>query len=184
MADPAERCREIDARLERAYPEATCALQHADPLQLLIATILSAQCTDERVNQVTPQLFRNHPRPQDYLAVSQEALEEEIRSTGFFRNKAKSIRGACQRIVEVYGGEVPRSMEELLTLPGVATAGLPLVISMHGDGGNGASARASFTLETASMDGAVFVYPSAPGGTFEPARFLRIGEVHQADFWP
>jgi endonuclease-3 len=116
----AERCREIDARLEQEYPGATCALTHADPLQLLIATILSAQCTDERVNQVTPALFRRFPHAEEYLAVPQETLEGEIRSTGFFRNKAKSIRGACQRIVEVYGGEVPRTMDALLTLPGVA----------------------------------------------------------------
>jgi endonuclease III len=120
ITDRAERGREIDRRLEVAYPGADCALTHEEPLQLLIATILSAQCTDERVNQVTPDLFRRFPRAEDYLAVPQEALEESIRSTGFFRNKARSIRGACQRIVEVYGGTVPRSMEELITLPGVA----------------------------------------------------------------
>jgi endonuclease-3 len=111
---------EIDARLERLYPDAECALQHENALQLLIATILSAQCTDERVNQVTPALFHSYPRAEDYLAVSQEVLEEAIHSTGFYRNKAKSIQGACRRIVEVYGGDVPRTMEALLTLPGVA----------------------------------------------------------------
>jgi endonuclease-3 len=120
IADRAERCREIDRRLEEAFPSATCALSHADPLELLIATILSAQCTDERVNQVTPALFRKYPGAEAYLAVPQETLEEDIRSTGFFRNKAKSIRGACQRIVEEFGGEVPRTMAKLITLPGVA----------------------------------------------------------------
>jgi endonuclease III len=120
ITDRAERAREIDRRLDAAYPGADCALTHAEPLQLLIATILSAQCTDERVNQVTPELFRKYPRAEDYLAVPQETLEGDIRSTGFFRNKARSIRGACQRIVDVYGGDVPRSMEALITLPGVA----------------------------------------------------------------
>jgi endonuclease-3 len=120
IADRGQRCHEIDTRLEAQYPGADCALTHGDPLQLLIATILSAQCTDERVNQVTPELFHKYPRAESYLAVPQEAIETEIHSTGFFRNKAKAIQGACRRIVEVYGGEVPRTMEELLTLPGVA----------------------------------------------------------------
>lgn len=107
-------------RLEALYPEAHCELDFRDPLELLVATILSAQCTDVRVNQVTQDLFRKYRRPEDYLAVSQEELEQDIHSTGFFRNKAKNIRGACRRIIEVYGGQVPDSMEELLTLPGVA----------------------------------------------------------------
>jgi endonuclease-3 len=120
IADRTARGREIDVRLEREYPGAECALSHHTPLELLVATILSAQCTDARVNQVTPDLFRKYRRAEEYLAVPQETIEEAIHSTGFFRNKAKSIRGACRRIVEDYGGEVPQTMEELLTLPGVA----------------------------------------------------------------
>jgi endonuclease-3 len=107
-------------RLERAYPDAACALVHQDPFQLLVATILSAQCTDERVNKVTPGLFAEYPDARAMAGVSQERLEEIIRSTGFFRNKAKAIRGASTRLVEAFEGLVPRTMEELLTLSGVA----------------------------------------------------------------
>jgi endonuclease-3 len=107
-------------RLATLYPDAECELTFTSPLELLIATILSAQCTDVRVNLVTATLFQKYRKPEDYLAVPAEELEEDIHSTGFFRNKAKNIRGACQRLLEVYGGEVPDSMEELLTLPGVA----------------------------------------------------------------
>ena len=107
-------------RLAALYPEAECELNFTSPLELLIATILSAQCTDVRVNQVTTALFRKYRAPGDYLAVPQEELEGDIHSTGFFRNKAKNIRGACERIIEAYGGQVPDTMEELLTLPGVA----------------------------------------------------------------
>lgn len=107
-------------RLHAAYPEARCALTHEDPLQLLMATILSAQCTDARVNLVTPQLFARYPDARALADASQEDVETIIRSTGFFRNKAKSIRGAARRIVDAFGGAVPRTMEELLTLPGVA----------------------------------------------------------------
>lgn len=107
-------------RLAALYPDAECELNFTSPLELLIATILSAQCTDVRVNLVTEKLFQKYRKPEDYLAVAPEELEEDIHSTGFFRNKAKNIRGACQRLLEVYGGEVPDSMEELLTLPGVA----------------------------------------------------------------
>jgi len=117
--DPA-RVREILKRLEKTYPDAQCALRHSNPFQLLVATILSAQCTDERVNQVTPGLFQNYPTPPDLAALRQEVLEEEIRSTGFFRNKSKSIIGAARKIVQDFGGRVPDTMEELLTLPGVA----------------------------------------------------------------
>jgi endonuclease-3 len=120
MDDRAARCRAINEILTREYPEAECTLENASPLELLVATILSAQCTDERVNQITPALFAKYRRPEDYLAAPMETLEEEIRPSGFYRNKAKSIRGACQRMVEVYGGQVPDTMEELLTLPGVA----------------------------------------------------------------
>ena len=108
------------ATLRRAYPEATCALTHQDPFQLLVATILSAQCTDARVNMVTPVLFAAYPDAAAMSRASQEDLEAIIRSTGFYRNKAKSIRAASARIVEAFGEEVPRTMEELLTLPGVA----------------------------------------------------------------
>jgi endonuclease-3 len=97
-----------------------CALLHEAPFQLLIATILSAQCTDERVNKVTKTLFPKYPTPKDFAAASPAELEQDIRSTGFFRNKTKSILGASRKMVEEFGGEVPRTMEELLTLPGVA----------------------------------------------------------------
>lgn len=107
-------------RLHALYPDAECELTYSSPLELLIATILSAQCTDERVNMVTRTLFQKYRQAEDYYLCPQEELEVDIHSTGFFRNKAKNIRGACRRIVEVYGGVVPDSMEELLTLPGVA----------------------------------------------------------------
>ena len=117
--DPA-RVRAIVKRLERAYPDAQCALRHSSPFQLLVATILSAQCTDERVNKVTQGLFEKYPTPRDFAALRQEVLEEGIRSTGFFRNKSKSIIGTSRKIVQDFGGRVPETMEELLTLPGVA----------------------------------------------------------------
>jgi endonuclease III len=114
------RLKQIFAALDHLFPQAECALTHHNPFQLLVATILSAQCTDERVNKVTPGLFSKFPTPQDFAAVRQEVLENEIRSTGFFRNKSKNIIGAAQKIVSDFGGQVPRAMEELLTLPGVA----------------------------------------------------------------
>lgn len=114
------RVRTINSRLKKTYPDAHCALVHSNPFELLIATILSAQCTDARVNIVTATLFRKFRTPHDFVAASQTELETEIRSTGFFRSKAKNIRAACERIVNVYGGKVPTSMEELLTLAGVA----------------------------------------------------------------
>jgi endonuclease-3 len=110
----------IFAALDQLFPRAECALSHENPFQLLVATILSAQCTDERVNKVTPELFRKYPAPQDFAALRPEVLEREIRSTGFFRNKAKSIIGASQTIAEKFEGQVPKTMEEILTLPGVA----------------------------------------------------------------
>jgi endonuclease III len=115
-----ERMNRIFAALDKLYPAAQCALRHSNAFQLLVATILSAQCTDERVNQVTPVIFAKYPTPLDFAALRPEALEEDIRSTGFFRNKAKSIIGSAKRIVEDFGGEVPGTMEQLLTLPGVA----------------------------------------------------------------
>jgi endonuclease III len=116
----AERIAEILKRLDARYPTATCALTHHNAWELLVATILSAQCTDVRVNMVTPELFRKYPAPKDLAAVPPELIEPEIRTTGFFRNKSKSITGAAKAIVEKHGGEVPDDMEKLLTLPGVA----------------------------------------------------------------
>jgi endonuclease III len=115
-----EQVRAITAELRRLYPDARTSLNFTNPLELLIATQLSAQCTDERVNIVTADLFKKYRSVEDYATVSQEELEQDIRSTGFYRNKAKNIRAASQRIITNYGGEVPRTMEDLLTLPGVA----------------------------------------------------------------
>jgi endonuclease-3 len=119
-AERKTRVAEILSRLDRMYPKATCALVHHDPWQLLVATILSAQCTDKRVNEVTPGLFAKYPTPRDFAAVRPEVLANDIRSTGFFNNKAKSIVGAAKKIVNEFGGQVPRTMEELLTVPGAA----------------------------------------------------------------
>jgi endonuclease-3 len=116
---PNDALPEIIEALQDEYPNAHCELNHEDAFQLLIATILSAQCTDVRVNKVTEELFEKYRGPEDYLAVPQEELEEDIRTTGFFRNKAKNIRKACQAIVEEHGGEVPRTMKELRALGGV-----------------------------------------------------------------
>ena len=117
--DPA-RVRAILKGLDEAYPAATCALKHENAFQLLISTILSAQCTDERVNQVTATLFPKYPDAKAFAYANPAELEQEIRPTGFFRNKTKSIMGASKKIVEEFHGEVPKTMEELLTLPGVA----------------------------------------------------------------
>ncbi len=119
-AERKERIAEILLRLEKMYPSATCALAHRNPWELLVATILSAQCTDKRVNEVTPGLFQKYPTPQDFAAVRPEVLAEDIRSTGFFNNKAKSIVGAAKRVITEFGGKVPRTMEEMLTIPGAA----------------------------------------------------------------
>lgn len=115
-----QRALEILVRLKRLYPDATCSLDYETPVQLLVATILSAQCTDERVNMVTPELFRRFPTAEAMASAPSEEIEELVRSTGFYRNKAKNIQGACRMIVSQFGGEVPKRMEELLTLPGVA----------------------------------------------------------------
>jgi endonuclease-3 len=115
-----ERVRAILQGLDEAYPHVTCALEHKNEFQLLIATILSAQCTDERVNQVTKTLFVKYSGPKDFAYANPAELEQDIRPTGFFRNKTKSIMGASKKIVEEFGGEVPRTMDELMTLPGVA----------------------------------------------------------------
>ena len=114
-----ERVRRILEALHRAHPAPRVELDHRNPFELLVATILSAQCTDARVNQVTRELFRRYPGPADLARARVEDLEEAIRSTGFFRSKARSIRGCCREIVERHGGSVPRTMEELVRLPGV-----------------------------------------------------------------
>jgi endonuclease-3 len=117
--DKKARAWKIWQRLSEAYPRATTALSHRSPFELLVATILSAQCTDVRVNAVTQSLFKKYRKPEDYLAVPSEELEEDIRPTGFFRNKAKSIRGLCQALIENHKGQVPQTMEEMVKLPGV-----------------------------------------------------------------
>jgi endonuclease III len=117
--DP-KRVAAILAKLDEAYPAATCELKHENAFQLLVATILSAQCTDVRVNQVTGELFKRYTKPESFALAAPAELEQEIRPTGFFRNKTKSVIGASKEIVERFAGEVPRTMEEILTLPGVA----------------------------------------------------------------
>ncbi len=117
--DP-KRVAAILAKLDEAYPTATCELKHENAFQLLISTILSAQCTDVRVNQVTETLYKKYPNAEAFAHANPGELEQEIRPTGFFRNKTKSIMGASKGIIDNFGGQVPRSMEEILTLPGVA----------------------------------------------------------------
>ena len=114
------RALEIAARLDGEYPDATCALHWRTPWELLVATILSAQCTDDKVNQVTPDLFERYPTMADLAAADVEELEQIVHPTGFFRNKSRSIVGAAQMVLAEFGGEVPQTMAELLTLPGVA----------------------------------------------------------------
>jgi endonuclease III len=114
------RTHKIIRLLKKAYPDAKCSLNHSNPFELLIATILSAQCTDARVNIVTQDLFRKYRKPEDYLKVSEKELQRDIRTTGFFRNKTKSIQGTAQVLTKQYGGKVPETIEELLELPGVA----------------------------------------------------------------
>jgi endonuclease-3 len=118
-ADRKARARKIVARLEQAYPDATCALHHGSALELVVATILSAQCTDARVNMVTPHLFAKYTSAQDYAAANPKLLEKEIQSTGFFRNKTRSIIGMAQAVEERHQGQIPDTMEELTQLPGV-----------------------------------------------------------------
>jgi endonuclease-3 len=115
-----QRVRKIIRILKRAYPDAKCSLNHSNAFELLIATILSAQCTDARVNIVTQDLFRKYRKPEDYLNVSPKELQRDIRTTGFFRNKTTSIQGTAKMLNEKYRGEVPKTMDELLELPGVA----------------------------------------------------------------
>jgi endonuclease-3 len=128
--------------LKRAYPNAQCSLNHSNPFELLIATILSAQCTDQRVNIVTADLFRKYRKPEDYLKVSEKELQKDIRTTGFFRNKTKSIRGTAKALIADYGGEVPDSMAELLELPGVARKTANVVL------GNAFGIKAGVVVDT------------------------------------
>jgi endonuclease III len=120
IADKKKQTAEIIKRLKKEYPDAHCALNYTNAFELLVATILSAQCTDVRVNIVTADLFRKYCKPQDYLDVSPEELAFDLKSINFFNNKTKSIRGASEKIIENFGGEVPQTMDELLTLNGVA----------------------------------------------------------------
>jgi endonuclease-3 len=119
-AERQARVKKILAGLDKMYPGVTCALHHSNAWELLVATILSAQCTDKRVNEVTPGLFRKYQTIEDFAAVAPEVLAQDIRSTGFFNNKAKSVTGAARRILSEFGGKVPQKMEELLTVPGAA----------------------------------------------------------------
>ncbi len=119
-AERKARVQQIMAALDKLYPNPTTALHYRNAWELLVATILSAQCTDERVNMVTPELFKKYPTIRDFAAVKPEVLARDIRSTGFFNNKAKAIAGAARKVLSDFGGQVPKTMEELLTLPGVA----------------------------------------------------------------
>ncbi len=130
-----QRAREILIRLQHLYPHASCTLTYETPVQLLVATILSAQCTDERVNQVTPELFRRYPDAPALASAPLEELETLVRSTGFYRHKAKNIQGTCQMIVQEFDGKVPQRMELLLKLPGVARKTANVVLA-HGFGIN------------------------------------------------
>src|SRR2546428_9560895 len=132
-----QRTEQIIKLLKRAHPDAHCALNHSSAFELLIATILSAQCTDERVNIVTADLFRKYRGPEDYLKVPAVELQQDVRTTGFFRNKTKSIQGACKMLVEEFAGRVPPSMEELLKLPGVARKTANVVLGVAFDKAEG-----------------------------------------------
>jgi len=142
MEELGKRTREIIRKLKRTYPGAKCSLNHSNPFELLIATILSAQCTDERVNIVTADLFRKYRKPEDYLRVPSRELEKDIQSTGFFRNKTKSIQGASKMLTEEYGGQVPHTMDELLELPGVARKTANVVL------GNAFDIKAGVVVDT------------------------------------
>jgi len=137
-----KRTRDVIRRLKRAYPGAKCSLNHSNPFELLIAKIRSAQCTDERVNLVTANLFRKYMKPEDYLKVAPRELEKDIQSTGFFRNKTKSIQGTSRMLTEQYHGEVPHTMDELLELPGVARKTANVVL------GNAFDIKAGVVVDT------------------------------------
>lgn len=142
MDERKQRLREVTRRLKRAYPDATTALNHTNAFELLIATILSAQSTDERVNIVTADLFRKYRKPEDYLKVPATELEQDIHSTGFFRNKTKSIQGASKLLLEKFDGQVPHTMDELLELPGVARKTANVVL------GNAFGIKAGVVVDT------------------------------------
>ena len=129
MKDARDRIGEIITILRQAYPRSRTALRFETPLQILVATILSAQCTDEKVNQITPALFRKYTNPHDFASADPRVLEQEIRPTGFFRNKTKSIIGASKKIVADFGGKIPDNMEDLISLPGVARKTANIVLS-------------------------------------------------------
>lgn len=120
IAERKQRLSQILANLDQLFPNVTCALHHKNAWELLVATILSAQCTDKRVNEVTPGLFKKYPAIQDFANVSQEEMAQDIRSTGFFNNKAKSVIGAAKKVLTEFNGKVPKTMKELLTVPGAA----------------------------------------------------------------
>jgi endonuclease-3 len=140
-----KRVRDVIRRLKRAYPDAKTALNHSNAFELLVATILSAQSTDERVNIVTADLFRKYRKPEDYLKVPPSELEKDIHSTGFFRNKTKSLQGTARVLLEKYGGEVPHTMDELLELPGVARKTANVVL------GNAFGVKAGVVVDTHVM---------------------------------
>jgi len=127
--DPKNRALRIIALLEKEHPDAKIALHFTNPLELLVATMLSAQCTDERVNMVTKELFKKYTKAEDYANADLKALEQDIKSTGFYRNKAKNLKKCCQLLVEKYNSQVPRTMAELLELPGVARKTANIVLS-------------------------------------------------------
>lgn len=123
-----ERLEKILETLKESYPEAPLALRYGNGFELLIAVILSAQCTDERVNQVTEQLFKKYKSPEDYLKIPREQLEEEIKSTGFYRNKAKSVHACCEMLIEQFAGEVPKEIDQMVKLPGVGRKTAAMVL--------------------------------------------------------
>lgn len=127
--EPRERAAEIIRLLEKEHPDATIALRYSNPLELLISTILSAQATDEQINKITPSLFRKYKTPEDYANADIEDLQQDIRSSGFYRNKAKNIKNCCKMLVEKYNSQVPRTMEELVELPGVARKTANIVLT-------------------------------------------------------
>ena len=145
FASPATRIGQILQRLDRTYPKAICSLSFRNPLELLMATILSAQCTDVLVNKVTVELFKKYPTASDYAKADLRQLERDLSKVNFYRNKAKSIKLACQRIVEQFGGEVPNRMEDLLTLPGVARKTANVVL------GNAFGVHAGIVVDTHVM---------------------------------
>lgn len=154
------RVQTLIKQLRKLYPDAECALHHENPLQLLLATILSAQCTDEKVNQVTPALFERYRTPKDFANADLPELEQMIRPTGFFKNKAKSLQGASKAIVENHSGEVPRTLEELVKLPGVGrkTANVVLGVAFQIPSGvvvDTHVARLSFRLGLTTSDNPV-----------------------------